>query len=411
MKQLRNVWFIGLKELKIFSSDRAALIFSIIFPFFFVTLFYFLFQGVGAEDTRLKLYLTTEEPAGSISYNILSSIQTTDISTLQPGQPEIIWLQDSVDARSQIDSKKISGLLLFPADFTGNIETASPAQISIIVNPNDQNTRAALNGLAQGLASDISARELEANAAATLLAQSGQSADIPVVIGQIYSQQPPASADLVQAAIDQVGAAKAANPANWVIPGYLVMFVFFTAALSAERLVRERQNHTLERLLASSVSREALLGGVYFGTVLKGLVQIVIFWAAGILLYHLNLGPQPFAVMLLSVLVALMAAAFSLMLATLVTTARAAASIGVLASLILAPLGGCWWPLFITPKWMQNLALFTPHGWATTAFNKLMLYGGSFGDAVPGMLALVGFGLAFAILAVMRFRTSSVTSN
>jgi ABC-2 type transport system permease protein len=186
------------------------------------------------------------------------------------------------------------------------------------------------------------------------------------------------------------------------------MFVFFTAALSAERLVRERQNHTLERLLASSVSKESLLGGVYLGTILKGLVQIVIFWGAGIFLYHLQLGTEPFTVILISILVTLMAAAFSLMLGTLVKTERAASSIGVLTSLILAPLGGCWWPLFITPKWMQNMALLTPHGWATTSFNKLLLYGGNFHDVIPGMLALAGFGLGFAVIAVMRFRTSSI---
>ena len=54
MKQLKNAWYIGLKELKIFASDRAALIFSIIFPFFFVTLFYFLFQGIGAQAGRSR---------------------------------------------------------------------------------------------------------------------------------------------------------------------------------------------------------------------------------------------------------------------------------------------------------------------------------------------------------------------
>ena len=66
MKQLKNAWYIGLKELKIFASDRAALIFSIIFPFFFVTLFYFLFQGIGAQDERITLYVTTQGgPAGA----------------------------------------------------------------------------------------------------------------------------------------------------------------------------------------------------------------------------------------------------------------------------------------------------------------------------------------------------------
>lgn len=408
MKQLKNAWYIAIKELKIFSSDRAALIFSIVFPFFFVTLFYFLFQGAGAQDTRYTLYITTQEATGSLSYNIVSSLQTTDVPALKPGQPEIVWIQDYNDARAQLDQKKIKGFMSFPADFTQNVYAGKPAALDVIVDPANQDVRAALNGMAQGLAADIAAREVEAGAAAALLAQNGKSADISAVVAQIYGGSVAASADLIQSAVQQVGEVKASNPANWVIPGYLVMFVFFTAALSAERLVRERQNQTLERLLASSVSRNSILGGIYLGTVLKGLVQIIIFWGVGIFLYHLQLGSEPIVVILISLLVTLMAAAFSLMLGTLVKTERAASSIGVLSSLILAPLGGCWWPLFITPKWMQNMALFTPHGWATTSFNKLLLYGGNFHDVIPGMLALAGFGLAFAVIAVMRFRTSSV---
>jgi len=408
MKQLKNSWYIAIKELKIFSSDRAALIFSIVFPFFFVTLFYFLFQGAGAQDTRYTLYITTQEATGSLSYNIVSSLQTTDVPALKPGQPEIVWIQDYNDARAQLDQKKIKGFMSFPADFTQNVYAGKPAALDVIVDPANQDVRAALNGMAQGLAADIAAREVEAGAAAALLAQNGKSADISAVVAQIYGGSVAASADLIQSAVQQVGEVKASNPANWVIPGYLVMFVFFTAALSAERLVRERQNQTLERLLASSVSRNSILGGIYLGTVLKGLVQIIIFWGVGIFLYHLQLGSEPIVVILISLLVTLMAAAFSLMLGTLVKTERAASSIGVLSSLILAPLGGCWWPLFITPKWMQNMALFTPHGWATTSFNKLLLYGGNFHDVIPGMLALAGFGLAFAVIAVMRFRTSSV---
>ena len=408
MKQIKNAWYIAIKELKIFSSDRAALIFSIGFPFFFVTLFYFLFQGAGAQDTRLTLYVTTQEAAGSLSYNIVSSLQTADVAALQPGQPQVIWIQDYNDARAQIDQKKIKGFISFPADFTQNVYAGKASVLDVVVDPANQDIRAALDGMAAGLSADIAAREVEANAAASILAQSGRAADIPAVLARIYAGSASAAAGLVQASVQQVGDIKASNPANWVIPGYLVMFVFFTAALSAERLVRERQNQTLERLLSSSVSRNSILGGIYVGTVLKGLVQIIIFWGVGIFLYHLELGSEPLVVVLISLLVTLMAAAFSLMLGTLVKTERAASSIGVLSSLILAPLGGCWWPLFITPQWMQNMALFTPHGWATTSFNKLLLYGGTFHDVVPGMLALAGFGLAFAIIAVARFRTSSV---
>jgi ABC-2 type transport system permease protein len=198
----------------------------------------------------------------------------------------------------------------------------------------------------------------------------------------------------------------AVNPSNWVIPGYLTMFVFFAAAIMAESIVRERKNHTLERLLASSVKRESILGGIFTGAVLRGLVQIVIFWALGLLAFHVDLGYAPGAVILLSFLMVIMSAAFSLMLATLAKTQRSASSLAVITSLVLAPLGGCWWPLFLYPQWLQNMAKVTPHAWATEGFNKLMIYGTGFGAVVPNLIALMVFTAAFSLIAIWRFRAA-----
>jgi ABC-2 type transport system permease protein len=103
----------------------------------------------------------------------------------------------------------------------------------------------------------------------------------------------------------------------------------------------------------------------------------------------------------------IMSSAFALMLATLAKTARSASSLGVITSLVLAPLGGCWWPLFLYPQWLQNVAKISPHAWATDGFNRLMLYGADFGAAVPGMLALLGFAIVFGVIAILRFRVSA----
>jgi ABC-2 type transport system permease protein len=113
-------------------------------------------------------------------------------------------------------------------------------------------------------------------------------------------------------------------------------------------------------------------------------------------------------VIILSILMVIMSSAFALMLATLARTERSAGSIAVVTALLLAPLGGCWWPLFILPRWLQNLAKISPHAWANTGFNKLMLFGADFSAVVPEMLALVGFAVVFALIAVWRFRTSAV---
>ena len=408
VRQLTNIWYIALKELKLFLSNRGAVIFGLLFPFFFVTLFYFLMQGVGGEDRRLKLYITTREPRGGISHEIISQLETRDASSLQPGQPEIVYIREYQEARSRVERKDIGGFISFPADFSKHFVAGQNTTIEVVAHTDRPYERAALNGLAHSIASELGTRQLAARTVISMLSDQGRPTDIPTAVQQIVAGSRILNTGPVQTVTEEAGLVEAKNPANFVIPGYLVMFVFFTAALSAERLVRERQNHTLERLLASSVSKEALLGGIFTGTVFKGLVQIVIFWASGLFIFGLDLGPQPLTVILLSLVMVFMSAAFSLMLATLVRTERASSSIGVLASLVLAPLGGCWWPLFITPHWMQNLALMTPHGWAVTGFNKLMLYGGGFRDVVPSLLMLTGFGTIFAILAITRFRTSAV---
>ena len=45
MKQFNYMWLIALKDLRIFTKDRAAVFFYLIFPFMFILMFYFLNLG------------------------------------------------------------------------------------------------------------------------------------------------------------------------------------------------------------------------------------------------------------------------------------------------------------------------------------------------------------------------------
>jgi ABC-2 type transport system permease protein len=401
MKQLRHIWFIALKDLRLFATDRGALIFFILFPFFFITLF--VFMNIGAtEDTRLELYVASEEAEGGLSYQVIDALE-------QASDWEII-VMDYDQAYQAVEDKEISGFLAFPADFTEGIMTGAGTELEVVTDAEATSDRAALSGLSQTIASRIGAQYVTASATIELLIEQGviapdDSAAIGQVIGQILAGGDGQS--FIEYSTVNVGEVEEESAANWVIPGYLVMFVFFGAALGAETIVRERQNHTLERLMATSVRRESILGGIFTGTTAKGLIQIILFWGVGLLAFKMDVGNSPAAVIILSILMVITSAAFSLMLATLVKTQRSAGSIAVLASLLLAPIGGCWWPLFLHPGWLQTLAKITPHGWAMSGFNKLILFGANFGDVVPEMLALLGFAILFGAIAVWRFRASA----
>ena len=162
--------------------------------------------------------------------------------------------------------------------------------------------------------------------------------------------------------------------------------------------------------MANGTRRESVVVGKYVGSVYRGVMQLAVLWGVGLVAFRIDLGFSPAAVIMVSVLMVLTSAGFGVMLAGLVRTTASASSAAVLASLVLAPVGGCWWPLFVTPEWMQTLARITPHGWANTAFNKLMLFGAGGADVVLEMAALAGFGAVFLAIAFMRFRLSPTTS-
>ena len=198
------------------------------------------------------------------------------------------------------------------------------------------------------------------------------------------------------------------NVTNFVLPGYLTMFIFFAAAMSAEFIVRERQSQTLERMISNGVRRESVVLGKFLTAAYRGLMQMLVLWGIGVAAFRIDFGVSPAAVVAVSLAMVFAASAFGVMLASIVRTVRAATAAGVLSSLVLAPLGGSWWPLFITPDWMQALGKFTPHGWANTAFNNLMLFGAEFADVWTSIAALAGFGAVFLLIAFARFRLSDV---
>ena len=159
--------------------------------------------------------------------------------------------------------------------------------------------------------------------------------------------------------------------------------------------------------MSNGARRESIVLGKFIGTAYRAAAQLAVMWLAGVLIFDIYLGIAPVAVIAISVLMALSSAAFGVLLASFVRSVQAAGSAGVLTSLVLAPIGGCWWPLFIAPQWMQTLAKLTPHGWANVGFNKLMLFGAEASEVTQELAALAAFGVAFLAIALWRFRTAA----
>ena len=277
MIQLRRTWYIALNNLRLFFRDRLAVGMFILFPFLFIIMFNLLLANTGSEDARIELHLATQETDG-ISLHLIQAMETTDESTLAPGEPVIIWDKDYNQARADVEAKKLNGFLAFPLILVKS-DGGNNTNLEVVVQAEATSTRMALNGLAQESPrasgrmwrNKVGYGLINATGKGTCRNSRGRCTDLT------NQNEGSDSQALITYQAENVGDVKAINVSSFVVPGYLVMFVFFAAATASVDIIKERQNHTLERLLASSVRKESLLGGIYLGAVFRGLVQIAIF--------------------------------------------------------------------------------------------------------------------------------------
>ena len=384
----RQAMLLAWKDTRIFFRDRAALAFAFMLPFVFVIGFSLALRDVGPENEALRFTVATQETDGISIQAVEAIVAAADGLTI---------VRDYDDALAAVDAGEINGFVSFPPDFTQRFLAGETASLEVVVGSESALAdEAAMRGFAQ----EIAARFSEAQATLSVVVALGSPQDAAAVMAELFSDTSPANV----LRVEQVGEIAPFNASNFTLPGYLTMFVFFTAAMGAEALARERQTHTLERLTANGARRESLIVGKFLAGGIIGVAQVAVMWIVGALAFGVDLGASPVAVVLMSLLMVVASAAFGVMLASFVSNVRTASAAGVLTSLVLAPIGGSWWPLFITPPFMQSLARLTPHGWANGGLNKLMLFGAEFTDVAPEMAALAAFAAIFLAVALWRFR-------
>jgi ABC-2 type transport system permease protein len=189
------------------------------------------------------------------------------------------------------------------------------------------------------------------------------------------------------------------------VPGTLVMFTMLVLLTSgAVTLVVEREQGLLRRLASTPMSAGAIVLGKWGGRMLLGLVQIAFAMLAGSALFKMQWGPSLPMIALVLAGWAAFTAGLAVVLANVTRTAAQTAGLGVFATQILAALGGCWWPIEVTPAWMQKLSLALPTGWAMDAMHKLVSFGDPAAAAIPHVLAMTTGALALGWLGARVFR-------
>jgi ABC-2 type transport system permease protein len=187
-------------------------------------------------------------------------------------------------------------------------------------------------------------------------------------------------------------------------PGQLVTWVMTTLFGVAGFLVYERVNGTARRLAVMPMRNSIFLGGNFAGRFTLGAVQMILMVGFGALVLSVPYGNDPLALAVMLITFGLAGTAFGIMLGTFSRTMSQAGGLSILFAMLFAALGGCWWPLEITPPIYQTLVKVLPSTWAMLGLTDIIVYGKGLSDVWLNAVVLLAFAAIYFIIGVRRMR-------
>jgi ABC-2 type transport system permease protein len=378
---LRAALFVARKDLRYMLRQRETLLWTFAMPpvfFFFIGTITGGFGGGGGERPRLEL--VAPEPAGFLADALEARLDDEGFEVLRAAAPAP-------------DSLAASRRLSIPSGFTDSLRAGRrvPARLEREggLDPDARWDQVRVARAVYGLLAD-----------AALVATGGET-----VSASALERERGRSRTLT---LDVHPAGRAEEPPigfQQAVPGTMVMFTLLVLLTSgAVLLVIERREGLLRRVASAPLPRAGVVGGKWASRMGLGIVQIGFAMALGSALFHVDWGPDLAMVALVLLGWASLCAGLGILSGNLARTEGQAIGLGVFAANLLAALGGCWWPIEITPKWAQTAALLLPTGWAMGALHRLMSFQAGASAALPHLAALALAALAVGWVATRTFR-------
>jgi ABC-2 type transport system permease protein len=183
--------------------------------------------------------------------------------------------------------------------------------------------------------------------------------------------------------------------------GFMVMFMLFMSANAATLVLEDKHLRTYGRILSSPISTRSYFIQNLLSNIAIMFLQVCAIFFILTVLFKADMGPSIGNLLVLFTLFALTSVALGVAISSFSKDLRQDSAISYLLTIPMSMLGGCFWPVEIMPKVLQQLSNFTPVTWVLKASEKLLL-GGTLTSIVSELGILMLFTLVFLILGSNR---------
>ncbi len=386
---------IAAKDLKIILRDRNALLMMFLVPMLIISVSGLALGGESQQNIKIGV-LIVDLDNDDISRGFVEFLEDVDILDVDMESNEFA-------ARDRVKNQEYGRLIIIPLGFTESVMTGQDTGLLIITNPTEESQNTVLEKIVEAYANRISTN--------VVVVKTVSAYGIPVYTEEQILEIIDTAEQFVQPSpVEVTIESTTSNLAEFssftqYVPGFAVMFLLFTTVqIGSISLIKEQEAGTMRRLVTAPISSVEIIGGKIASTFVRGFVQLTVLMYFGNVVFGLDLGSDTLALLILIAAITLASTGLGLMVAVLVKTAEQADSISLLLVLIMSAVGGSWWPLFIEPQFMQDMAHFTITAWAMEGFYDLLY----FDLGLAGILREVGMLMLMMVIffgiAIRRFK-------
>ncbi|MFT7612533.1 MAG: ABC-2 type transport system permease protein [Parvicellaceae bacterium] len=200
------------------------------------------------------------------------------------------------------------------------------------------------------------------------------------------------------------------NSTQHNVPAWSIFAMFFMVISLGGNIVKERLSASFVRLQTIPASFSLVLIGKMFIYLVVALSQLAIIFLLGMYVFPLIglpaliIPPNFLGLLTISVLSALTAISFAMLVGTYAKTQEQANGFGAITVVILASIGGIWVPTFVMPSYLQTIGNISPLHWCLEGFYTLFLKGGDWHLLTPALLFLIIFIIACQMLIFIKLK-------
>jgi ABC-2 type transport system permease protein len=373
-------------------------LFFLVLPIVFI----YIISGGTTQNSDPRLQLTVVDQANSV----LSAALVEELAKSTAVRPVLSNYDQAINEFEQL---KVSAVLIIPTEFNDLSLNAGKASLELRKQPNS------LDGLAVEQAVQLAINRVtslaEVARVSTEHAGKYQLFESEVEKQAFYQQAFAQAQTLLAEAPERLTtiAGTTEDPIQYdpkanSTAGQIITWVFIPLIGLSAMFAFERANGTLRRLLVTPTSKAAYLGATILGQVLTALVQMTLLVVFGSVVMKMNWGQSPAALVMVMVASALSAAALGTMLGTLVRSESQANGLSTMIGMLLAMMGGCWYPIELFPAGIRNAAQALPTYWAMQGFLDIAVRGQGPTGVAQECAVLLGFALVFFTVGILSFK-------